>query len=226
MKLNKIAALCRNRKKAVIFKCHEERHNQWIGDGVAMFPVEGLPTLDKTALLTIFNVPEKDRAKWMVAETEMPLQYDVSGYQENESEVTTSYMGIAHAGEILKPIYTKRGVIFVDARYLLPLADVVDLLDLAVRWTQSGDPYIIARAGFLIQAIILPKRGIAPDFAASVRELATACDKAVEEQRAKARKDNPAQYEMNVDKTAEAKEAKTKAANRKPSRAVKGGANG
>ena len=43
------------------------RHiTQYIGDGSAVYPVVGLPQLDKESLLTIFDVPEKDRDNYFV----------------------------------------------------------------------------------------------------------------------------------------------------------------
>ena len=35
--------------------------SQYIGDGNAVYPISGLPELDEESILTIFDVPEKQR---------------------------------------------------------------------------------------------------------------------------------------------------------------------
>jgi len=65
MKIKNIAAICKKNKSVVLF----ERYNdggevllQYIGDGGAVYPIIGLPTLDKESVLTIFDIPEKQHA--------------------------------------------------------------------------------------------------------------------------------------------------------------------
>lgn len=63
MKIKNIAAICKKNKYAVIYERYGESGGviQYIGDGAAAYPVTGLPKLDKESLLTIFDVPEKQR---------------------------------------------------------------------------------------------------------------------------------------------------------------------
>lgn len=63
MKIKNIAAICKKNKYAVIYERYGESGGviQYIGDGAAAYPVTGLPALDKESLLTIFDVPEKQR---------------------------------------------------------------------------------------------------------------------------------------------------------------------
>ena len=68
MKIKNIAAICKKNKYAVIYERYTEGGGvvQYIGDGAAAYPVTGLPELDKESLLTIFDVPEKQREDWFV----------------------------------------------------------------------------------------------------------------------------------------------------------------
>ena len=66
MKIKNIAAICKKNKAIVLFEKHSESGDtviQYIGDGGAAYPVAGLPPLDTESVLTIFDVPEKDRDK-------------------------------------------------------------------------------------------------------------------------------------------------------------------
>ena len=65
MKIKSIAAICKKNKNIAIFERYSDDGDiltQYIGDGSAVYPVVGLPQLDKESLLTIFDVPEKDMA--------------------------------------------------------------------------------------------------------------------------------------------------------------------
>lgn len=66
MKIKSIAAICKKNKNIAIFERYSDDGDiltQYIGDGSAVYPVIGLPPLDAESLLTIFDVPEKDRDK-------------------------------------------------------------------------------------------------------------------------------------------------------------------
>ena len=69
MKIKSIAAICKKNKNIAIFERYSNDGDiltQYIGDGSAVYPVVGLPQLDKESLLTIFDVPEKDRDNYFV----------------------------------------------------------------------------------------------------------------------------------------------------------------
>ena len=73
MKIKNIAAICKKNKYAVIYERYTEGGVvQYIGDGAATYPVTGLPALDKESLLTIFDVPEKQREDWFVQVAGIP----------------------------------------------------------------------------------------------------------------------------------------------------------
>lgn len=65
MKIKSIAAICKKNKNIAIFERYSDDGDiltQYIGDGSAVYPVVGLPQLDKESLLTIFDVPVRARA--------------------------------------------------------------------------------------------------------------------------------------------------------------------
>lgn len=75
MKIKSIAAICKKNKNIAIFERYSNDGDiltQYIGDGSAVYPVVGLPQLDKESLLTIFDVPEKDRDNYFVKTLGVP----------------------------------------------------------------------------------------------------------------------------------------------------------
>ena len=75
MKIKSIAAICKKNKNIAIFERYSDDGDiltQYIGDGSAVYPVVGLPPLDAESLLTIFDVPEKDRDNYFVKTLGIP----------------------------------------------------------------------------------------------------------------------------------------------------------
>ena len=68
MKIKSIAAICKKGKQVVLYNRYESGGTlqQYIGDGMTAYPVSGLPKLDEESILTIFDVPEKQREDWFV----------------------------------------------------------------------------------------------------------------------------------------------------------------
>lgn len=132
MKIKSIAAICKKNKNIAIFERYSDDGDiltQYIGDGSAVYPVVGLPQLDKESLLTIFDVPEKDRDNYFVKTLGVPAGISFEDTDETERHVEREGISIIYSGRTLKPIRTTRGLVFIESRYLSPVADVLDVLD-------------------------------------------------------------------------------------------------
>lgn len=151
MKIKSIAAICKKNKNIAIFERYSDDGDiltQYIGDGSAVYPVVGLPQLDKESLLTIFDVPEKDRDNYFVKTLGIPA-------------------GIS---------------------------------------TAEGAPYIVAKAGFLLQAVIMPYDVINQQFVESLQDLTRECEFSLSEKERREREardrftfTEPEQCSLNVD---------------------------
>lgn len=173
MKIKSIAAICKKNKNIAIFERYSDDGDiltQYIGDGSAVYPVVGLPQLDKESLLTIFDVPEKDRDNYFVKTLGVPAGISFEDTDETERHVEREGISIIYSGRTLKPIRTTRGLVFIESRYLSPVADVLDVLELYERRTAEGTPYIVAKAGFLLQAVIMPYDVINQQFVESLQD--------------------------------------------------------
>lgn len=179
MKIKSIAAICKKNKNIAIFERYSDDGDiltQYIGDGSAVYPVIGLPPLDAESLLTIFDVPEKDRDNYFVKTLGVPAGISFEDTDATERHVEREGISIIYSGRTLKPIHTTRGLVFIESRYLSPAADVLDVLELYERRTTEGTPYIVAKAGFLLQAVIMPYDVINQQFVESLQDLTRECE--------------------------------------------------
>lgn len=207
MKIKSIAAICKKNKNIVIFERYSDDGDiltQYIGDGSAVYPVIGLPPLDAESLLTIFDV--KDRDNYFVKTLGVPAGISFEDTDETERHVEREGISIIYSGRTLKPIRTTRGLVFIESRYLSPVADVLDVLELYERRTAEGTPYIVAKAGFLLQAVIMPYDVINQQFVESLQALTRECEFALSEKERREREardhfaaTEPEQFALNVD---------------------------
>lgn len=202
MKIKNIAAICKKNKTIVLFEKHSESGDtviQYIGDGGAAYPVTGLPPLDTESVLTIFDVPEKDRDKYIVRTMGIPEGINFEDTDADEKPIEGEALSIVYSGKVLKPLQTRRGLVFIESRYLSPVLDVLELYE---RITTGGTPYIVAKAGLLLQAVIMPLDVINQQFVESLQRLTEQCavSLALRKQEAeRAAAEAPEQYSLNVD---------------------------
>ena len=185
MKIKSIAAICKKGKQVVLYNRYESGGTlqQYIGDGMTTYPVFGLPELDEESILTIFDVPEKQREDWFVRVRDVPEGINFEDTDANEKMIERDNLSIIFSGHTLKPLQTRRGLVFVQSRYLSPVSDVLDVLELYERFTPNGTPYIVAKAGFLLQAVIMPYDVINAGFVERLQRLARDCAFALEDRK-------------------------------------------
>lgn len=100
--------------------------------------------------MTIFDVPEKDRDNYFVKTLGVPAGISFEDTDETERHVEREGISIIYSGRTLKPIRTTRGLVFIESRYLSPVADVLDVLELYERRTAEGTPYIAALVSYAV----------------------------------------------------------------------------
>ena len=155
MILKNLAAMCRKRLFIEMF--HDVNNMQWIGEGHAIYPMIGIPEVNKEQIMFLFDIPEKNRAKCMVVDLGYNIEefYDVSdGAADNEVQIMPPAM--MTGGNLLTPIMTSQGIAFFNAEYLKPVSDCGDL-SLYERYTKSGELYFVAKSGMMVEAVIRPE---------------------------------------------------------------------
>lgn len=178
MKLKTLAALCR---KAGVFYLYDritpdgEVAEQWLGDGGAVFPLYGLPHMQENNLFTLFDITDKQREKIFFRHERLPEVINFGDMDANESMLDREKLTIGHAGRVLRPLQTRRGLVFIDVAQLSPLADLADTLELYERQTESGGTYIVAKSGFMLMGVVMPYNIIEKGFVEQVETLARQC---------------------------------------------------
>lgn len=94
MKIKSIAAICKKGKQVILYNRHESGGTlqQYIGDGMTAYPVSGLPELDEESVLTIFDVPEKQREDWLVRVMAAPEGINFEDTDVNEKMIERAKM--------------------------------------------------------------------------------------------------------------------------------------
>ena len=154
MIIKNLAARCRKRKRIDIFS-DKARDIQWIGDGSAYYPMYGIPWVDKEQVLFLFDVPEKNRTETIVIEKgNIQKALDVSdGAADNEAVAIN--LPMFFGGKMIYPAITSQGIAFYDADAFNPIKDTEDA-KLYERYTDKGELYFVAKAGMMVEAVILP----------------------------------------------------------------------
>lgn len=158
MKIKKIAALC---SRAGIFQLLNKIDgrgvvSQWLGDGNALYPLNGIPLLDKDSLCAMFDIPEKRREKLIIQYEDMPEIIDTADKDPEENILEEKGTTIGYNGVQMIPLRTEDGIVFIGEQYLEPLADEMDLLSLYERRTPKGVPYVAVKTGMMLRGIIFP----------------------------------------------------------------------
>ena len=132
-----------------------DRDVQWISNGFGCWALFGMPLMDADNLLTALDIPDKDREKIIVSETKAPGNIDFSDIADNEESLPEPTVSICYGGQLLLPLQGSSGAILADPNLFLPL----DNQDLSVyaRRNESGKIYLAAKAGMLLQGIVMPK---------------------------------------------------------------------
>lgn len=154
MILKNLAAMCRKRLFIEMFR--DRNDMQWIGEGHAIYPMVGIPEVNKEQVLFLFDIPEKHRAKCLVVDQGGIEEFcDVSdGAADNEVKLMPPAM--MTGGNLLTPIMTSQGIAFFNAEYLKPVSDCEDL-SLYERYTESGELYLVAKSGMMVEAVVIPE---------------------------------------------------------------------
>lgn len=180
MKIKTVAALCKAQSKtATIFQKLDSNgylSEQYIGvgQGIALYPANDLPELDEKLLLTIFDVPIKDRKKWHVTIKPFPEIYDTESFTKDEVGLQDTTLSLIYRGVVMRTLYTRDQVWFINPDLLKPTDDVRDLRELTFRGFPKN-PYIVVKNGFIIQGFIMPLKVVGDEFFEALDKLNRRC---------------------------------------------------
>lgn len=159
MILKNVAAICRQHKRICLYDGYE-RGVQWVGDGNAFYPLHGIPAMNEDTVQNVFDVPEKQRDKFLIEHDYLPGGYDFEDIPElGEKQLRPEEISIGYMDAILYPVQTSEGLLFYDPLYLKPLHDKLAKLEIYERYSTDGEvTHFAAKCGTFVEAILLPTR--------------------------------------------------------------------
>lgn len=195
MKLKSIVAICKSSKTAEVYTV-PNTEERWIGAGKAIYQINNLPELDRESLLTILDVPEKEKEKWFIDfwTDSNPKGMSLKDVVAEEYQVETLKVNISCMEKSLVPIKVHKGIVFIDQKLLSPLIDIRPLM-LYERKTAGGNVYIAAKAGMMLKAVIIPTDIISKNLVDDMKTIAHYCDLMLEQKKIK---ENLGQIQIDV----------------------------
>lgn len=204
MKFKVIGNICKKKKTAIIFNrvtvnsAGMEVCQQYISDGSAIYPVIGLPYINEETLLTMWDIPEKQRDSWTVRTLPVPDCIDFRDTIAADSQVRETDFVLYQNQSKLRAIATSRGIVFIDLGYLAPLVDSFDVMQMYERINDAGQLYIVVTAGLWLQAIIFPYKLIDKDFIEKLDYILNECETSLKWQNT-AKEEDLSQLQLKVD---------------------------
>lgn len=204
MKFKVIGNICKKKKTAIIFdrvtvnSAGMEVCQQYISDGSAIYPVIGLPYINEETLLTMWDIPEKQRDSWTVRTLPVPDCIDFRDTIAADSQVRETDFVLYQNQSKLRAIATSRGIVFIDLGYLAPLVDSFDVMQMYERINDAGQLYIVVTAGLWLQAIIFPYKLIDKDFIEKLDYILNECETSLKWQNS-AKEEDLSQLQLKVD---------------------------
>lgn len=160
MKIKKIAQICAGQKTIYVHNqsCKGDLVRQWVGDGVTMYPLDGLPYMDDEALMALFDVPPDKRDNWTVRDLNLGSLVSLDDIDPDEVDILP-YDLTVNNGRTLMPfdVGARRGTLWIQQRYLAPTDDI-DIVRYCARPTKGGDRVIAVKSGLVLMSIIMPMR--------------------------------------------------------------------
>lgn len=163
MKIKKIAQICKRAGRATLLNYTEKGGNvrQWITEGRALWPVEGLPRLKKENLPALLELSEKQKNERALLEREAPPSICFLDSAEGEVAAVQQNFSVRHEGTEFLPLCVPGvGVRWIDRELLLPSLQEYPSVELTLRAPAGCRELVAVKAGFMLVALIAPAEGM------------------------------------------------------------------
>ena len=122
MKLKKVLSICKTNGLYYLYDRIDRSGEitQWLGDGYAIYPLDGLPILDEESFCAVFDITGKQREKILFRHERLPEHLNVEDVAAGDKLVREYETTFINGGLRLKPLKTNNGVTFIRSLYLSP----------------------------------------------------------------------------------------------------------
>lgn len=182
MKFKRIASLCNKAKNYVLYDKQDSTggNTQWLGDGCAAYPLDGLPQLDEDSLCKMFDITEKKKGSMLISRRAWDKRVSADDTDPNETMADEMDLGLTQKGRELIPLIGRDGIIFIHSKYISPLEDEMEMLQMYERKTDTGQTYIAIKAGLLIRAVIFPIEPAYDKLVSQLHDIIRECKRAMQ----------------------------------------------
>lgn len=175
MKLKKVGSICAATGRYYLFDVKDSEGNvtgQWLGDGCAVYPLEGMPYMEMENVCAMYDLTEKKQEKSVLRHQAAPEAIGWEDTDPTERLLEDPKLCIRYDGREMLPLETSQGIVFIDEKYLAPL-NSTEYMRLYERRTRDGNVYIAAKIALLVQAVIMPVDAVNEALVAAVSDLET-----------------------------------------------------
>lgn len=152
MKFDSVLKICKANKRFVVFK--ENKKTYWLGDDVAVYLASDfLSKFTPEYLTAAASLTIKDINSVIFRSEEFPDKLDSSENTEDEKYLDVSPITINFPKGEYTPVYTSKGVRFIETAYFEPFKN--EEITLYERETYEGDMYFVVKNGMFVQGIII-----------------------------------------------------------------------
>ena len=175
MKIRSIIDICKKSGRMMLF---ENENEQWISDGIAVYPMFSLPKFDMDTLFRTYDITDKQAEKLQF--THYGKMPDAFCFDDTVLEEVLINQAPSYFLDKVIPFVTSQGIEFIESKYLRPLSDIDSTLRIYERYTKSGQLYFAVKSGFVLVAIILPTNFINEKFVQELEEMTKLCKLALQ----------------------------------------------
>ena len=130
---------------------------QWISDGVACYPLDGLPYLDEESVCAIFDVDAKKRDKLVVShKTDLPGGMDFADYHRGDDPLEKLDFQMSLGGDELSLFRDSAGALVVIKSVYRKPFEAWKECECFKRMDSEGRPYVAIMSGCILRGLICP----------------------------------------------------------------------
>ena len=156
MKLKKVESIIKKSKSVAIVG---NGGAVWIGNEQAMYPTY-FEQMNFDTLMTVFDLDDEKRESITEVPSELIARADTADSCIGERLLKRHPIRIVWTGQPLVGLFEENGaqeILFVNEKYLLPLADAKDGVELYLRRDSAGKAYVAVKSGMLLIGLVEPE---------------------------------------------------------------------
>ncbi|MBQ3508314.1 MAG: hypothetical protein IJA91_07180 [Clostridia bacterium] len=130
---------------------------QWISDGVACYPLDGLPYLDEESICAIFDVDAKKRDKLVVShKPTLPGGLDFTDMHKGDDPLEELKFQMSLGGDEVHLFRDSAGALLVIKSVYRKPFDSWKEVECYKRLDKEGRPYVAVMNGCILRGLIYP----------------------------------------------------------------------